>query len=82
MLKSYPTSDEIHICGNNAFIVASVVLVVGLRRKTGAVAAVVDEEDVARLGRPDKLGQSESDVLAGGLGVGMMSVNENNNVLF
>jgi len=46
------------------------------------VAAVVDEEDVARLGRPDKLGQSESDVLAGGLGVGMMSVNENNNVLF
>jgi len=81
-MLSYRTSDEIHICGNNAFIIASIILVVGLCRKTRAVAAEVDEEDVARLRRPDKLGQSQSDVLAGGLGVGMMSVNENNNVLF
>lgn len=75
------TGDEIHIARDDAFVVASIVLFTSLGRKTCAVAAVMDEEEIARLGGSDKIGKNASYVLASGLSVGVVSVDQDGDVI-
>lgn len=75
------TSDEIHVAGDDALVVASVVVLAGLGRKSGAMAAVVNEEEVPWLRRLDESGESLAGVLAGGLSVGVVAVDENGDVV-
>ena len=44
------------------------------------MAAVVDEEEIAGLGFADEAGEGGADVLAGGLGVGVVGVDEDSDV--
>ena len=45
------------------------------------MAAVVDEEKVAWIGGSDETGKGRADVLAGGLGVGVVGINEDVDVV-
>ena len=65
--KKRQTSDEVHIGGNDAFVIASVVVFASLSRKACAVATVVDEEEVTGFGGSDEACDSIADVFAGGL---------------
>lgn len=76
------TSDEVHVSGDDALIIASVIVIASLSRKAGAMAAVVDKEDVAGIGRSDEVGDGPADVSAGGLSVGGIRVDQNLDVIF
>lgn len=75
------TGDEIHVAGDDALVVAGVVLLAGLGGEAGAMAAVVDEEEVAGLAGSDEMGEGAADVLAGGLDVGVVGVDEDGDVV-
>lgn len=75
------TGDEIHIGRDDALVVAGVVVLASLGRETSAVAAVVDEEEVAGLGRSDEIMHGAADVLAGGLNAIGIGVDEDGDVV-
>ncbi|GER52790.1 glutamate--tRNA ligase [Striga asiatica] len=79
--KRWLTGDEIHIRGDNALVVAGVVVLAGLRWEAGAVAAVVDEQEVAAPGRINQIGKCSTDVAARGLGAGLVCVDEYRDVV-
>ncbi|GFZ12761.1 PLAC8 family protein [Actinidia rufa] len=74
------TGDEIHVRGDDALVVASVVVLAGLGGEAGAVAAVVDEEEVSIVGGSEEIGEGFADVVAGGLGVRVVCVDEHRDV--
>lgn len=76
------TGDEIHVAGDDALVVASVVMFSSLGGKAGAMAAVVEEEDVPRPGGSDETGEGVSDVGTSGLGGGFIGVDEDSDVVF
>lgn len=76
------TGDEIHVAGDDALVVASVVMFSGLGGEAGAMAAVVEEEDVAGPGGSDETGESVSDVGTSRLGGGFIGVDEDSDVVF
>jgi len=75
------TSDEIHIRRNYALIIASIIVLPGLCRETGTMTTVVDEEHVTRLSRSNQPRHGRSNVLASRLGVRIVCVNENCDIL-
>ncbi|GER33846.1 interferon regulatory factor 6, partial [Striga asiatica] len=79
--KKWLTGDQIHVRGDNALVVAGVVVLAGLRRESGDVAAVADEEEVSGPGRIDQIRKCGPDVVARGLGVGIVAVNEDGDVV-
>lgn len=79
--RSDCTGDEIHVAGDDALVVAGVVLLARLGGEAGAVAAVVDEEEVAGLGGSEEIGEGATDVLAGGLEGVVVGVDEDGDVV-
>lgn len=75
------TGDEVHITGDDALVVAGIVFVTGLGGEAGAVAAVVEEEVVAGAGEGDEFGDGAADVGSRGLGIGLVGVDEDSDVL-
>lgn len=75
------TSDEVHVAGHDALVVTRIVIVAGLGWDTGAVAAVMHEEDVSRLGVGDEASEGAADVSSGWHGVGVICVDEDGDVV-
>lgn len=78
--RSRITSDEVHITGDNTLIIPSIIVLPSLRREPGAMAAVVEEQGVAGPGAGDEVGDGAADVGAGGLGVGVVGVDEDDDI--
>ena len=75
------TCDKVHVAGNDALVIAGVVVLPCLCGQTGAVAAVVEEEEVPGARVPDELRQRPADVGAGGLRPGGVAVEEDADVI-
>lgn len=75
------TGNEIHVSRDDALVVAGVVVLSGLGRESSAVAAVVDEEDVAGFGRSDEIKEGAANVLAGRLNAIGIGVDEDGDVV-
>ena len=76
------TGYKVHISGDNALVVAGVVFLASLGGKAGAVAAVVDEEDVAGASGIDEIREGGAYVVAGGLLVRIVGIDEDGDVIF
>ena len=75
------TGDEIHVSGDDALVVAGVVVLAGLGGESSAMTAVVDEEEVAGVGRSDEVKDGAADVLAGRLETVGIGVDEDGDVV-
>ena len=75
--KEILTSDEIHITGNNALIISSIIIFTSLRWQTSPVATVVHKQQISRLSRSHQIFQSPADVFPCWLSVRLICVDQN-----
>lgn len=78
--KQILTSDEIHITGNNALIISSIIIFTSLRWQTSPVATVVHKQQISRLSRSHQIFQSPADVFPCWLSVRLICVDQNSDV--
>lgn len=75
------TGDEIHVAGDDALVVAGVVVLAGLRRQASSMAAVMEEEEVPGLGGGYQIRHGAADVSSGRRGEALVGVDEDGDVL-
>lgn len=75
------TSDKVHVSGDDALVVASVIVIASLSGKARPMSTVVDKKHVTGIGRSDQLGDGPADVFPGGLSVGVVGVDQNLDVM-
>lgn len=75
------TSDKVHVSGDDALVIASVIIIASLSGKARPMSTVVDKKHVTGIGRSDQLGDGPADVFPGGLSVGVVGVDQNLDVI-
>lgn len=75
------TSDKVHVSGDDALVIASVIIIASLRGKARPMSTVVDKKHVTGIGRSDQVGDGPADVFPGGLSVGVVGVDQNLDVI-
>lgn len=74
------TGDEVHISGNNALIIASIIILSRLSRKPSAVATIMHEQKVAGTGVSEQIGHCSAYVLASRPRVGVVGVDHHRDI--
>ena len=75
------TMDEIHVTRDNAFVIARLVILIGICGHAGAMATVVEEEYVSGLRLGDELLEGLPDIGARRRPVIVIGVDEHRNVI-